>query len=258
MRKILATTAALAALPVLAVPTGANAQANPGFYPGVEGGANWLLNTVIMNNSVYPTTGFAVGGVVGYDFVGPRVELEVVYHQNQHNMNFGGRALGQAAQSYKQKGNARVTATGHADRSGPDAYNMAPSLRRANAVKDDRWCRPPTACASRRTAASRSSFSNDPLSPRQTTEGVPSGTPFLCCRGAATGDIAMTAAFVVPAGEGPRIVERNGDRITAMKLLNDQTNGSIMLFEQTEGEKTPEEQANNPLWSGAAQGRLTA
>jgi hypothetical protein len=31
-----------------------------------------------------------------------------------------------------------------------------------------------------------------------------------------------------------------------------------MLFEQTEGEKTPEEQANNPLWSGAAQGRLTA
>ena len=27
-------------------------------------------------------------------------------------------------------------ATGHADRSGPDDYNMALSLRRANAVKD--------------------------------------------------------------------------------------------------------------------------
>jgi len=47
------------------------------------------------------------------------------------------QTIGQAAQSFKQKGNARVTATGHADRSGPDAYNMALSLRRANAVKDE-------------------------------------------------------------------------------------------------------------------------
>jgi OOP family OmpA-OmpF porin len=42
----------------------------------------------------------------------------------------------QAANAYKTKGNARITATGHADKSGPDAYNMALSLRRANAVKD--------------------------------------------------------------------------------------------------------------------------
>ncbi len=42
----------------------------------------------------------------------------------------------QAANAYKTKGSARVTATGHADKSGPDAYNMALSLRRANAVKD--------------------------------------------------------------------------------------------------------------------------
>jgi OOP family OmpA-OmpF porin len=42
----------------------------------------------------------------------------------------------QAAQSYKSKGNARITATGHTDTSGPEAYNMALSLRRANAVKD--------------------------------------------------------------------------------------------------------------------------
>jgi hypothetical protein len=34
------------------------------------------------------------------------------------------------------KGNARITATGHTDTSGPEAYNMALSLRRANAVKD--------------------------------------------------------------------------------------------------------------------------
>ena len=42
----------------------------------------------------------------------------------------------QAAGAYKTKGSARVTATGHADKSGPDAYNMALSLRRANTVKD--------------------------------------------------------------------------------------------------------------------------
>ena len=42
----------------------------------------------------------------------------------------------QAADSFKSTGSARITATGHADRSGPDNYNMALSLRRANAVKD--------------------------------------------------------------------------------------------------------------------------
>jgi hypothetical protein len=44
--------------------------------------------------------------------------------------------LQQAAQAYKTRGSARVTATGHTDTSGPEGYNMALSLRRANAVKD--------------------------------------------------------------------------------------------------------------------------
>ncbi len=42
----------------------------------------------------------------------------------------------QAAAAYKSRGSARITATGHTDTSGPDAYNMALSLRRANAVKN--------------------------------------------------------------------------------------------------------------------------
>ncbi len=42
----------------------------------------------------------------------------------------------QAAGAYKAKGNARITATGHTDTSDTEAYNMALSLRRANAVKD--------------------------------------------------------------------------------------------------------------------------
>jgi len=46
------------------------------------------------------------------------------------------QTIAQAANTWKTTGNARVTTTGHADKSGPDNYNMALSLRRANAVKD--------------------------------------------------------------------------------------------------------------------------
>ena len=42
----------------------------------------------------------------------------------------------QAAQAFKTKGNARISATGHTDTSGSEQYNIAASLRRANAVKD--------------------------------------------------------------------------------------------------------------------------
>jgi hypothetical protein len=42
----------------------------------------------------------------------------------------------QAAAAFKTRGSARITATGHTDTSGSEAYNMALSLRRANAVKN--------------------------------------------------------------------------------------------------------------------------
>ena len=42
----------------------------------------------------------------------------------------------QAAAAYRSSGAARVSDVGHADRSGSDPYNMALSLRRANAVRD--------------------------------------------------------------------------------------------------------------------------
>ena len=273
MKKALLAAAAVVALPVMA-----QAQSpQPGIYIGAEGGLNWLLNTNIAGVNVSPQTGWAVGGVIGYDFVGPRVEIEGVYRQNGTNLwipgaaantqvgqlgilanllydfmpgsvitpyigagagigfvdsnsslgstvfayqgivglswnvdtnfrvNLDGRYYGtsnptintawgsqswsnnnfsvmlglqfkfgsapaappppapavappsymvffdwdrsnlsaqalntikQAAQAFKTKGNARITATGHTDTSGSEQYNMALSLRRANAVKD--------------------------------------------------------------------------------------------------------------------------
>src|SRR3981081_554171 len=96
MKKALMAAAALVALPVMA-----QAQApSPGVYIGAEGGLNWLLNfTANTNNPVFPTgsvapqPGWAVGVVIGYDFVGPRVELEGVYRNNQINVGVPGTAI---------------------------------------------------------------------------------------------------------------------------------------------------------------------
>ncbi len=273
--------ALMAAAAVVVLPAAVQAQSmftpgtsDPGFYIGAEGGGNWLMNSNNYNMDI----GYAVGGVMGYDFVGPRVELEGVFRSNngRGTANFGNvfsnvngrieqlavmanllydfapgatitpyvgagagiafadaaingcslcstqfayqgivglgwnvdrsfrinldgryygttspqayqnnnitamlsltykfgqpeaapapapapaavappsfmvffdwdrsnlsdQALGtikQAANAYKTKGNARVTATGHTDTSGAESYNMALSLRRANVVKD--------------------------------------------------------------------------------------------------------------------------
>jgi outer membrane protein OmpA-like peptidoglycan-associated protein len=80
MKNLLLGAAALVLLPLTA-----NAQSmftpgtdSPGFYIGGEGGLNWLLN----NNGNSYNTGYAVGGKLGYDFVGPRLELEGIYRSN--------------------------------------------------------------------------------------------------------------------------------------------------------------------------------
>src|SRR5690242_16649884 len=93
---------AVAALASLAAPAYAQTPA-PGVYIGAEGGLSWLLNTTVntagtqyQNVPITTQTGWAVGGVIGYDFVGPRVELEGVYRQNQINSttNFGPQGAG--------------------------------------------------------------------------------------------------------------------------------------------------------------------
>jgi outer membrane protein OmpA-like peptidoglycan-associated protein len=269
----------LVALPVVSQ---AQSLQYPGFYIGAEGGGSWMFQTSagtpLGSGTIYPDIGWAAGGMIGYDFVGPRVELEGIYRRNTatvgsgpfnsfgaakddtaimanilYDFNAGGTivpyigagagvafvrtsalgfstdttqfayqailgvgynidpmfrvnldaryygttspnfvsntysnnnislmaslqvrfgaptvappppapppaqtnsfmvffdwdrsnlsqqalaTIGQAANAYKTKGSARVVATGHADRSGPENYNMALSLRRANAVKD--------------------------------------------------------------------------------------------------------------------------
>jgi opacity protein-like surface antigen len=98
MRKTLITAAFVAALPVAAH---AQSLQYPGFYIGAEGGLNWLLNnsftstasitglgTVGVTTNTYFDTGWAAGGVIGYDFVGPRVELEGIYRDNKGSLNF--------------------------------------------------------------------------------------------------------------------------------------------------------------------------
>jgi opacity protein-like surface antigen len=90
----------LAVIALVATPLAAHAQNLNGFYVGARGGASWLLNSNISVNggatvSGFGTgqlsgthnasfnTGWALGGFAGYDFVGPRVEIETLYRDNQ-------------------------------------------------------------------------------------------------------------------------------------------------------------------------------
>ncbi len=89
-KSMLVATALVAASTVGALPRGALAQtlftpqpSTPGVYVGGLGGLNWLLNS----GASQFDTGYAVGGKLGYDFVGPRLELEALYRNNT------GRAL---------------------------------------------------------------------------------------------------------------------------------------------------------------------
>jgi opacity protein-like surface antigen len=90
MKKVLIAVAAIAALPATAQAQDVQA---PGVYFGVEGGLNWMFNTTILGQNVSPQTGWALGGKIGYDFIGPRVEVEGLYRENTNGNFFGNRAI---------------------------------------------------------------------------------------------------------------------------------------------------------------------
>ncbi len=78
---------------VLLAPVGLQAQtinAQEGFYIGAGGGAAWFIGS---NPNSQSWTGWAVGGKAGYDFVGPRLELEVGYGQIPVSANIPGTAI---------------------------------------------------------------------------------------------------------------------------------------------------------------------
>ena len=65
-------------------------NAQEGFYIGAGGGAAWFIGS---NSNTNTWTGWAVGGKVGYDFVGPRLELEGSYGQIPVSANIPGTAI---------------------------------------------------------------------------------------------------------------------------------------------------------------------
>jgi opacity protein-like surface antigen len=89
----------LAAIAFVALPFSVHAQNMNNVYVGLRGGANWTLNTSAnLNgsasvlgfgsgslsgiNNLNLQTGWAGGGFIGYDFVGPRAEIEALYRDN--------------------------------------------------------------------------------------------------------------------------------------------------------------------------------
>ena len=85
MKRLVLGAALLAAAPFCAQ---AQSLQPGGFYIGAEGGANWMFNTSFTSTLTVPpfgsvstssnatfNTGFVAGGFVGYDFLGPRLEV---------------------------------------------------------------------------------------------------------------------------------------------------------------------------------------
>jgi len=112
-------------------------------YAGRVGGVPYQLNGTIPNNNFSLMVGLQLkfGSAPAAPPPPPPVVAppSFIVFFDWDRANLSAQALNtikQAAGAYKAKGNARITATGHTDTSGTEAYNMALSLRRANAVKD--------------------------------------------------------------------------------------------------------------------------
>src|SRR5690349_3896448 len=90
-KKVLVAAAAWAALPIAA---SAQSRQYPGFSACIVRGGNWMFNTSVttpfgQTGTMYPQFGWQAGGMIGYDFVGPRVELEGIYRRNQATIGSG-------------------------------------------------------------------------------------------------------------------------------------------------------------------------
>ena len=134
---------------MLGVAYNVNEQLRFGIEGRYVGTTSPSVNTPFGNVSFQNNNILALAGVT-YKFVAPAAappppapptvappSFMVFFDWDRANLSAQAlTTIRQAAGAYKQKGNARITATGHTDTSGTEAYNMALSLRRANAVKD--------------------------------------------------------------------------------------------------------------------------
>src|SRR5579872_117402 len=86
-KKVLLVGVAVALAPVASQAQEINAY--PGFYIGAGGGITTPLSSPNSSTGV----GWVAGGKVGYDFVGPRIDLDVGYGQIPTSINIPGTAL---------------------------------------------------------------------------------------------------------------------------------------------------------------------
>ena len=134
---------------MLGVAYNVNEQFRIGLEGRYVGSTNVTMNYPILGNPTYNMSNLLVLAGVQYKFVAPPPppppppatvappSFMVFFDWDRSNLSQQALAtIQQAANAFKSKGSARITATGHTDTSGPEAYNMALSLRRANAVKD--------------------------------------------------------------------------------------------------------------------------
>src|ERR1044071_3638989 len=111
MKRMVVGAALLAAAPFAAQ---AQSLQPGGVYVGLEGGLNWIFNSSFNTTATIApffsgsfqtnaswNTGYVLGGTVGYDFIGPRIELEGAYRANNGNLTLGGVA-GSAGINFQQ------------------------------------------------------------------------------------------------------------------------------------------------------------
>jgi opacity protein-like surface antigen len=134
---------------MLGVAYNVNEQLRIGIEGRYLGSTNVTLSYPILGNPTYNLSNILAVAGIQYKFVAPPPppppappmvappSFMVFFDWDRSNLSQQALStIQQAANAFKQKGSARITATGHTDTSGPEAYNMALSLRRANAVKD--------------------------------------------------------------------------------------------------------------------------
>ena len=90
-KALLASAAALVMIPMASQ---AQSLQYPGFFAGVEAGGNYMFQTGVNGGAsggsqIYPTIGYSFGGMVGYDFVGPRIAIEGLYNNSKATVSGG-------------------------------------------------------------------------------------------------------------------------------------------------------------------------